>query len=595
MITHEFSLDMFPNGVPLVVHLSQYDDDFTLVFNLYSSEGTFALQSGTTAEIRGTKTDGKGFSASATINVSAKTVTVAGDQQMTAVAGWNVFELTLKNSNKELNTKNFIIDVEPAALDRDTIQSESKIMELYDVLDRADEIEQAAERIEEFAEQIPIDKSTGVKFSGYINNRVTPMVVKSDTKTKTAYFPCVPNVTYTINKMLSARFRVGYTAAVPANDVQIYGVIADNEATSISLTTGSNAQYIVVYYYDSANDTESESTIYNSLEVTYNTAVDKVARADIETLESNVSDLDDDLDGKVDKQQTLEDAGKVLVVGSDGVVYPEEIDTSGGLSDEAKMALLNCFAHVAWVDGHGQDYYDALELSLYPDQYPKIIAVFNSGLNVIYTADTLDSLKQYLTVTYYETEESEGTVISSANYTLSGTLVEGTSSIYALYDGLRTTFTINNVVDWYEIDERSISDGLMELQQGGIGTNNNEPKVIDYATRYPRYSVYVEKGKRGMWNNDNSALTDIYPIPVPSGATTVRVDITPNTQYFALQEFSYNATDNLYTKLVDNGWKTSGTTITLQSDADFVTINLKYDNAGTSYPVVPTDVAITFE
>ena len=36
-----------------------------------------------------------------------------------------------------------------------------------------------------------------------------------------------------------------------------------------------------------------------------------------------------------------------------------------GLSETAKAALLNCFAHVAWVDEHGQDYYDALHDALY--------------------------------------------------------------------------------------------------------------------------------------------------------------------------------------------------------------------------------------
>jgi hypothetical protein len=38
-----------------------------------------------------------------------------------------------------------------------------------------------------------------------------------------------------------------------------------------------------------------------------------------------------------------------------------------GLSSEAKAALLACFQHVAWIDEHGQDYYDALENALYPD------------------------------------------------------------------------------------------------------------------------------------------------------------------------------------------------------------------------------------
>lgn len=311
-----------------------------------------------------------------------------------------------------------------------------------DVADDVQRAEDAAERIEGLAEQISLDKSTGVKLSAYINNRVTPTVVRSDTNTMTVYFPCISNVTYTINKVLSARFRVGYTATVPADSVQIYGVIADNDATSISLTTGSNAQYIVIYYYDSANDTESESTIYNSLEVTYNTAVDKVARADIETLESNVSDLDDDLDGKVDKQQAIADAGKALIIGDDGVVYPEEIDTSGGLSDDAKAALLACFEHVEWNDDDGQYYYDALESALNSGRYPCIKVAFNANGHRFFPYDIVSTLKNFIIVTYYETEESGGVVVSNNDVILSGALTTGTSRIKVMYNELSTSFVV---------------------------------------------------------------------------------------------------------------------------------------------------------
>lgn len=47
-----------------------------------------------------------------------------------------------------------------------------------------------------------------------------------------------------------------------------------------------------------------------------------------------------------------------------------------GLSDEAKTALLNCFAHVAWIDKNGKDYYDALEEALdYNEEAVRIIYV----------------------------------------------------------------------------------------------------------------------------------------------------------------------------------------------------------------------------
>lgn len=68
-----------------------------------------------------------------------------------------------------------------------------------------------------------------------------------------------------------------------------------------------------------------------------------------------------------DTTATAEDvaSGKVFYTAS-GV---RTIGTaSGGLTDDVKTALLNCFQHVAWIDNQGQTYYNALYNALYPDQ-----------------------------------------------------------------------------------------------------------------------------------------------------------------------------------------------------------------------------------
>lgn len=145
MIVYRYNLDMLPGSIPVIVPVSQYDDDYTLVFSLYSSEGEFTIQSGTTAVVKGTKSDGNGYSVDATLNITDKVVTVAGDKQMTACDGKQVFELALLKSGKTLNTANFILNVERAALDKDTLPSGSKIRELVDVIDRTDEIIAAAQ------------------------------------------------------------------------------------------------------------------------------------------------------------------------------------------------------------------------------------------------------------------------------------------------------------------------------------------------------------------------------------------------------------------------------------------------------------------
>ena len=164
MISLPYELNMYPGGLPTVVHVNQYDDDFSIIFTLVNTYGTFTLQTGTTAELRGTKKDGNGYSADCTIDITNSKVTVTGAAQMTAVAGQNTFEIVLKKSNKVLSTANFILDVEPAAMDAGTITSDTVLKELNAIIAGAAEATQAAEdasdaadRAEAAAETLEID------------------------------------------------------------------------------------------------------------------------------------------------------------------------------------------------------------------------------------------------------------------------------------------------------------------------------------------------------------------------------------------------------------------------------------------------------
>lgn len=110
------------------------------------------------------------------------------------------------------------------------------------------------------------------------------------------------------------------------------------------------------------------------------------------------------------------------------------------MSADAKQALMNLLAHVAYTDEHGQDYYDELETELFRTAgIVSISAVFDQGSAVIYDTDDLDTLRQYLTVTatYEDLSEREIT-----GYTLSGTLTEGTSAITVSYAGKTATFDV---------------------------------------------------------------------------------------------------------------------------------------------------------
>lgn len=136
----------------------------------------------------------------------------------------------------------------------------------------------------------------------------------------------------------------------------------------------------------------------------------------------------------------------VIVSGTDAQVanavndYLTQYGVPLRLSEEIKQALLDCFENVAWINDQGQTYYDALYAALYPPvDVLSISAVFTQGSAVIYDTDDLDTLKQYLVVTATMTDSTTQTV---TNYTLSGALTVGTSTITVSYSGKTTTFNV---------------------------------------------------------------------------------------------------------------------------------------------------------
>lgn len=63
---------------------------------------------------------------------------------------------------------------------------------------------------------------------------------------------------------------------------------------------------------------------------------------------------------KIDSEQGVSSAGKVMGVGDDGLVSPVEL----ALSTTLRSALLDCLEHVAWADENGSTYYHALLTAL---------------------------------------------------------------------------------------------------------------------------------------------------------------------------------------------------------------------------------------
>lgn len=133
---------------------------------------------------------------------------------------------------------------------------------------------------------------------------------------------------------------------------------------------------------------------------------------------------------------------------------------------------------------------------VYENEPDSIDAVFEQGTAKIYTTNTLDDLKQYLTVT---ASYPDGTTRVVSNYTLSGTLTAGTSTITASYKGKTDMFNV--IVEPEILYNWNFKESLVDSVSGAVAvttatrdsnglTFNTVNKYLDLGTVYSRNRTY---------------------------------------------------------------------------------------------------------
>ena len=179
----------------------------------------------------------------------------------------------------------------------------------------------------------------------------------------------------------------------------------------------------------------------------------------------------------------------------------------GGMTEEAKQALLNLVSHIGlWDDDHGQDYIDALEAALYPPaSLTRITAVYTQS-DVVYEGSELNNLKADLIVTaVYSDSTSE--VITA--YTLTGTLEEGTSTITVSYGGKTTTFDVTVTGQLLPSGYRQIE--YVGADGGQIIATSIKPREypIRIETRFHKTSQAGSEQALVMCKNGNATLFEL--------------------------------------------------------------------------------------
>lgn len=155
MIKYKRKVSIIAGESPSPIRLSQYDSDVVIELEIYATEGILEIDPETAVALKGTKPDGNGISVDGELTVKSDKrtsvntyiATINVIPQMTAVAGESRYKLSLTKDGKELNTGSFIISIDRAAMDKDTLPSESVIKEIVDTMDRTDELLAAAKSI----------------------------------------------------------------------------------------------------------------------------------------------------------------------------------------------------------------------------------------------------------------------------------------------------------------------------------------------------------------------------------------------------------------------------------------------------------------
>ena len=252
-------------------------------------------------------------------------------------------------------------------------------------------------------------------------------------------------------------------------------------------------------------------------------------------------------------------------------------DALTSIPDDVKQAMLNCFAHVAWTDANGQDYYNELSAALYLGPLESISAVFTQGANIIYNTDPLDDLRQYLVVTAHYTVAGDVVV---TGYDLSGTLTVGTSTITVLYGGKTTTFTVtvtdNPVYGYNEVGSPSIIDNVLYPANSNGGYIKNKRtfspsgawkmqfkiKINENTSTHNIFMTTDENGDRvrsiqcqALYNSQNGIQILFY---ISSNGSTWDIassrgptNVPASTEYFIELEFTGSAYIISYS--TDNG------------------------------------------
>lgn len=247
---------------------------------------------------------------------------------------------------------------------------------------------------------------------------------------------------------------------------------------------------------DNADLSESDYSLFQ--QAIDGTSATAIAQGVADWMDENLTPTTPVVDASLTVQGAAADSAKVGQELSD-----LKSQLNNAMPVAVKLALDNMLAHVPFNDWDASSDYATFHAWASEVTLLSISAVFTQGDNVIYTHDSLNSLKQYLTVTAHF---DDGTDMVVTSYELSGTLTAGTSTITVTYGGKSTTF---NVTVTQGIPNTYTKVSYISAPQIGTVLNGSTAQYIDLPYTADSSKTYkLETAMRwdGTWGSESLQL-----------------------------------------------------------------------------------------
>lgn len=564
------NLNMIPQRNVRNLYFSQNDVGRVATVNLVDGGTPYSIPIGATVKIQATKPSGLGFSETCTF--SGSTVTVTSTATMTDEAGIFPCEIQVTNSGVVLGSANFNFFVERNPHPNGTTDgtAESILNDITVAYNHAmDQIENAG--------------GLTVAIKNALLNCFQKVAWIDEHGQD--YYDALADELFavtgiTLNSSTLLFSSLGSTQQLTASLIPSTSTATVSWASSdTSVATVSSSGLVTSVANGSATITASvgsvSATCSVSVSVATVTSISAVLNASGHTF--YVGDPVDDIKPYLTVTATYSDS-------STQTVPSGSYTLSGTLSQVGANTITVSYESVT----------TTVSVTCAAAELSYISAVYTQS-GTVYDTDTLDSLKSDLVVTAHYSDSTTSTV-ASADYTLSGTLAEGTSAITVTYQGMTTTFnvTVSVAVPLYPFASGShtFSDGsVLTISNGNHVKFECNTSVSAVGPYNPFFNLSnIEQIATTDLNNPDSVNNKAKTFSLATGdVVKFSVDnvVTDDSNYqIQLNMRTANSTTSIGSNYQLNVVSSSGNSVTVTSSAVDVSCAYAYFaicNAGKTY------------